>query len=86
MAFPGGFGTLDEFFEVLTLVQTQKTIKKMPIILYGRQYWDEIMNLEAMAKWGMIDYKDLNLFKVINDPDEAVDYMITELTRIHKLK
>ena len=85
MAFPGGFGTLDEFFEVLTLVQTHKTEKKMPIVLYGRQYWDEIMNLEAMAKWGMIDYKDLNLFKVIDDPDEAVDHMITRLSKIHRL-
>ncbi len=85
MAFPGGFGTLDEFFEVLTLVQTKKTVKKMPIVLYGRQYWDEVLNLDAMAKWGMIDYKDLKLYKIIDDPDEAVEYMITELSKIHKL-
>ena len=52
--FPGGFGTLDEMFEILTLAQTQKLAKKLLVVLYGTDYWDEVMDLEPMAKWGMI--------------------------------
>ena len=76
---PGGFGTLDEFFETLTLLQTGKISKRLPIVLYGRAYWDDILNLEAMAKWGTISEKDLDLFVVVDTVDEAYDYITSEL-------
>jgi len=78
--FPGGFGTLDELFDLLTLVQTQKTRKQMPILLYGREYWEEIVNFNALQKWGMIDRDDLDLFRICNDVDGAFEYLTTELT------
>ena len=77
---PGGFGTLDEFFETLTLIQTGKISKRLPIVLYGRQYWDDILNLEAMAKWGTISEKDLELFVVVDTVDEAYEYITSELS------
>src|SRR3989449_7051366 len=60
--FPGGFGTMDELFEVLTLIQTKKPRKTMPIILFGAQFWNEIVNFDALLKWGMIGAEDLSLF------------------------
>ena len=86
VVFPGGFGTLDEMFELLTLVQTQKTTKPMPVILYGEKYWKEVLNFEALAKWGMIDEKDLNLFRFSDDPGESYRYLKKELTRLHLKK
>ena len=71
IVFPGGFGTLDEFFELLTLVQTQKVIKEMCIILYGSKYWQEILNLEKLVEWGMISENDLSLFHLLDDVDTA---------------
>jgi hypothetical protein len=59
--FPGGFGTLDEMFEILTLAQTEKLSKKMLVILYGSDYWDQIFNLEPLAEWGAINEDDLKL-------------------------
>src|SRR5689334_11311024 len=60
--FPGGFGTLDELFEILTLVQTDKLSKKIEVVLYGREYWDDVLNLKPMVEWGAIAQDDLNLF------------------------
>lgn len=79
--FPGGFGTLDELFEVLTLVQTKKVRKKVAIVVYGREYWDEVINFQAMVKYKTISMKDLNLFKLVNSPEEAFHYLKTELLR-----
>jgi len=76
---PGGFGTLDEFMELLTLIQTQKITKAMPIILFGSSYWNSIINIEAMVEWGTISRKDLDLFKVIDTVDEAFDYLTSSL-------
>ncbi len=79
VVFPGGFGTLDEFFELLTIIQTEKSKKYMPVVLYGSEYWNDIINVEAMAKWGTISTADLKLFKTMDDVDEAYDYLKTEL-------
>ncbi|KAA3660116.1 MAG: LOG family protein [Calditrichaeota bacterium] len=72
--FPGGFGTMDEFFELLTLMQTQKSTRKMAIVLYGKEYWNDVLNFDALVKWGTISEKDLQLFKLVDDVDSAVNY------------
>jgi len=71
--FPGGFGTLDEFFEILTLVQTRKMKKRMPIVLFGAKYWNEVLNLGALVKYGTISPGDVELFHRTDSVDEAYD-------------
>jgi uncharacterized protein (TIGR00730 family) len=83
VVFPGGFGTLDEMFEILTLAQTQKLAKKILVIVYGKQYWSRILNLEAMADAGAISPEDLKLFSFADSPDEAFEYLKDGLTRYH---
>ena len=83
VVFPGGFGTMDEMFELLTIVQTKKTTKYMPIILYGSDYWNEVINFKALAKWGMIDPSDLERFRFMDDVDETYRYLKRELTRLY---
>jgi uncharacterized protein (TIGR00730 family) len=73
--FPGGFGTLDEMFEFLTLAQTQKLSKKLDVILYGSEYWDRIVNLEPMAEWGAITEQDLKLLHRFDSPDAAFEHL-----------
>jgi uncharacterized protein (TIGR00730 family) len=75
VVFPGGFGTMDELFEVLTLMQTQKVKKKLPIILYGSEYWNEVLNFDAMVKWGVVSQEDLKLIRQFDVPDEAFEYL-----------
>ncbi|MEO7208220.1 MAG: TIGR00730 family Rossman fold protein [Steroidobacteraceae bacterium] len=72
VVFPGGFGTLDELMEVLTLAQTRKLACKLPIILYGSSYWNEIINFEALIRHGMISRADLKLFAFADDPGSAL--------------
>lgn len=79
IVFPGGFGSMDELFESLCLVQTGKVKKRMPIVLYGKAFWSEVMNLDAMVKWGTLTPEDLELFRLVDSVDEAFDYVISEL-------
>jgi uncharacterized protein (TIGR00730 family) len=72
VAFPGGFGTLDELFNTLTLMQTGK-MQRVPIVLYGRPFWDKLINFESMVEAGTISPRDLHLFKYADDPQEAWD-------------
>jgi uncharacterized protein (TIGR00730 family) len=72
VVFPGGFGTLDEMMELLTLSQTQKLAKKMTILLYGSAYWKEIINFDALVKYGTISEEDLKLFQFVDDPATAL--------------
>jgi len=81
VAFPGGFGTLDEFFELMTLLQTQKLGKTMPIVLYGTSYWNEVINFDAMVRHGTISASDLDLFKRLDSVDEAFDFITGELNK-----
>ncbi|MBI1807273.1 MAG: LOG family protein [Ignavibacteria bacterium] len=80
--FPGGFGTLDELMEVLTLIQTKKVKKYMPIILYGSKYWKEILNFDAMVKHKTISKNDLRLFRFADTPEEAFQYLKKKLIRL----
>ena len=70
VAFPGGFGTLDELFEVITLVQTRKS-KQVPIVLFGSDYWKRLINFDVLIEEGMISPDDLNLFQYADDPEDA---------------
>ncbi|HSW50456.1 MAG TPA: TIGR00730 family Rossman fold protein, partial [Bryobacteraceae bacterium] len=72
VVFPGGFGTLDELSELLTLAQTEKLAKKIVIVLYGSEFWNEILNFPALVRHGMISEKDLDLFQVADDPATAM--------------
>lgn len=83
VVFPGGFGTMDELFEVLTLIQTQKTQKEMPVLIYGSEFWNEIVNFDALVRWGVISAEDLDLFKMCDTVDEAFDYLTSELERLY---
>ncbi|MDC0987590.1 LOG family protein [Alphaproteobacteria bacterium] len=76
---PGGFGTLDEFMEVVALVQTGKIRHKLPIFLFGGDYWGKIAEFEAMVEFGTIDLIDTDLFHIINSVDEALDWLNAEL-------
>ena len=72
IAFPGGLGTLDELTEILTLAQTRKLSREIPVILYGTKYWKEILNFEALHRHGMIDAADLDLFQFADEPGAAL--------------
>jgi uncharacterized protein (TIGR00730 family) len=77
--FPGGFGTLDELFEILTLVQTRKMRKRVPIILFGQKFWAEIINFDALVRYGMISPEDIDLFHLTDSLDDAYAIITQEL-------
>jgi len=83
VVFPGGFGTLDEMFEILTLVQTRKLSGRIPVVLYGRDYWNEIVNFKALVRWGAISEEDLGLIHFCETPQEAFEYLRDKLTEEH---
>ena len=80
VVFPGGFGTLDEMFELLTLAQTQKLAKKITVLIYGSSYWKSVINLDLLAEKGAIGIKDLELFQYADTPEEAFDLLKAGLT------
>ena len=79
VAFPGGFGTLDEVFEILTLSQTRKLSRRIPVLLYGESFWREVVDFEALVRYGTIAEKDLELFKCVDTPAVAFDVLKTWL-------
>src|SRR5579872_2382813 len=81
--FPGGFGTLDELFEILTLAQTQKLAKKILVAIYGGEYWNSILNFKAMADSGVISPNDVDLFRIVNSPEEGFEFLRDGLTKYH---
>ena len=81
--FPGGFGTLDELFEILTLAQTQKLAKKILVVIYGSRYWKRLLNFETMVEAGAISPTDLELFKMVDSPEEGFEFLKDGLTRYH---
>ena len=83
VVFPGGFGTMDELFEVLTLIQTKMPRKAMPVVLFGREFWDEILNFDALVKWGVVGPSDLKIFHKTDSVDDAYQYLSSRLEKLY---
>ena len=81
--FPGGFGTLDELFEILTLAQTEKLAKKILVVIYGSEYWNKVINFETMVEHGTISANDRNLFRMADTPEQAFQFLRDGLTQYH---
>ena len=81
VVWPGGFGTLDELFDILTLMQCKKITRKIPIILFGSDFWNGLINWENMIKLGTISRKDLDLFVIVDSVDEAFEYMVKNMQK-----
>jgi predicted Rossmann-fold nucleotide-binding protein len=80
IVFPGGYGTLDELFELLTLKQTRKMKKPLPIVLFGTEYWREVVNFDALAHHGMIDHGDISLVHRTDSVDDAYEWIVSQLS------
>jgi predicted Rossmann-fold nucleotide-binding protein len=83
VVFPGGFGTLDELFELLTLAQTKKLAKRMTVVIYGSSYWKKVIDLDLLAEKGAIAQTDLELFQFADTPEEAFAILKQGLTENH---
>ncbi|HEX8814945.1 MAG TPA: TIGR00730 family Rossman fold protein [Terriglobales bacterium] len=81
--FPGGFGTLDELFEILTLAQTEKLAKRILVVIYGSEYWKKLINFETMIESGTISAEDLELFRIVDSPEEGFEFLRDGLTKYH---
>ena len=80
VVFPGGYGTMDELFEVLTLLQTRKVQRPVEVIVYGREYWDEVVNFEKLVEWGTISAEDRALIHLVDDVEEAFTILTRTIT------
>ena len=80
VAFPGGYGTMDELFEVLTLLQTRKVRRPVTVIVYGSEYWQQVVNFDKLCEWGTISEQDLKLIHLVNDVDEAFAILTSAIT------
>ncbi len=85
VVFPGGFGTLDEMFEILTLAQTEKLAKKITVVIYGSEYWKKVFNLDVLVDKGTISPKDIELFQFADTPEQAFEMLKQGLTENHLL-
>jgi len=81
VVFPGGFGTFDELMEVLTLLQTHKLRKKITVLLYGKEYWDQVINIDALVRMRLISPSDVDLFTYADTPQEAFKHLVKELRK-----
>ena len=81
--FPGGFGTIDELFEILPLAQTDKLAKKILVVIYGSDYWHRVLNFQAFVDAGTVSAQDLNLFKFVDTPEDAFNFLRDGLTEYH---
>jgi uncharacterized protein (TIGR00730 family) len=81
--FPGGFGTLDEFFEVLTLIQTRKPRKTMPVVLYGNEYWNDVINFDALVRWGTVSSEELQIFHKSDSVEDSYEYLTGILEKLY---
>ena len=84
--FPGGYGTMDELMEVMTLLQTKKIDEELPVVIYGTEYWNEIINFQALVRWGTIDAEDLDLLYFSDSVDDAFSYLTKKLNKQKKIK
>ena len=83
IVFPGGFGTMDELWEMMTLLQTGKLSKKNMILIYGRRYWEQVLNFKAMVRWGMINPEEYKLIQFADTVDEAFEKIRTDMEKYH---
>lgn len=86
IVFPGGFGTLDELMEILTLRQTNKVKRKLPILLYSSKFWKNVINLDYLVESKMINKSDLDLFTFADTPEDAFNFIVSNLKQIHKIR
>ena len=85
IVWPGGFGTLDELMELLTLIQTRKIKKPLPIVLYGKEFWENVINWDYLVEVGTISPEDLDLFHISDDVNDTFDY-VTNFIESNQLK
>ena len=84
VAFPGGFGTLDELFETLTLMQTNKVNGKTPIVLFGKEFWNELIDFDTLVNWGMISEEDLNYIHITDSVEDAFNFVVNEVQKLEQ--